>query len=110
MQKQALILSVLLITVGVGWLLATMGITPDINWVWSLGLLATGILTFILYGFNKATVIAGGFFLIAGVLSVLRQTGRIRVDVEIPVLVIACGVLLLVCQLRIIPAPTWLKD
>jgi hypothetical protein len=110
MDKQTLILPILLITVGVGWLLSTLGITPEINWVWTLGLVVTGLLTFVLYGFDKATLPIGGFFLTAAVLSVLRQTGRLPLDVEIPVLVIVSGVLLLACRHRSVPTPKWLKD
>jgi hypothetical protein len=108
MDKQTLILPILLITVGVGWLLSTLGITPEINWVWTLGLFATGLLTFALYGFDKATLPIGGFFLTAAVLSVLRQTGRLSLDVEIPILVIVGGVLLLACRHPAVPTPKWL--
>jgi hypothetical protein len=109
MDKQALILPILLITVGVGWLLSTLGITPEINWVWTLGLLVAGVLTFVIYGFDKVTLAVGGFFVIASILSILRQTGRLSPDIEIPILVIVIGALLLIVRHRNIPAPKWLK-
>jgi hypothetical protein len=56
------------------------------------------------------TVAVGPFFLIASCLSVLRQTGRLAINMEVPLLVIAAGVLLLVARLKSIPAPTWLIE
>jgi hypothetical protein len=40
----------------------------------------------------------------------LRQTGRLDPDTEVPILVIAAGVLLLVARMRSIPAPGWLIE
>jgi hypothetical protein len=100
-----LVLPILLITLGVGWLLTTLGIVPEVDWVWTLGVALIGVLSFALGGFDKVTFVCGTFFLLASFLSVLRQTGRLRIDVEIPVLVIAAGVLILLAAL---PAPRWL--
>ena len=108
--KLALILPILLITIGVGWLLSTLGIAPKIDWVWTLGLLVAGVLTFALYGLDKVTLAVGGFFIIASILSILRQTGRLTVDMEVPILVITAGVLLLVCRHPSVPTPKWLKS
>jgi hypothetical protein len=66
-------------------------------------------LTFVLSGFDKVTVAIGLFFILASCLSTLRQTGRISIDVEIPILVIAAGALLLVARINSIPAPDWLQ-
>ena len=57
---------------------------------------------------SKLSVVIGPFFLIASILSILRQTGRIPLDVEMPVLVIAVGALLLLAQWPGIVAPRWL--
>jgi hypothetical protein len=97
-----------MIAVGVGWLLSAMGIGVGINWIWTLGLFVIGCLAFIVSGFDKVSVVVGSFFLLASTLSILRQTGRIASDVEIPVLVISVGVLLLVAQSRLIPLPHWI--
>jgi len=107
---KTLIIPILLITLGVGWLLTTLGIVPRIDWVWTLGLGLVGILVFVVGGFDKVTVAIGPFFLIASILSVLRQTGRLAMNIEVPVLVIAAGVLLLVARSNSIPAPTWLLE
>jgi hypothetical protein len=108
--KLALILPILLITIGVGWLLSTLGIAPKIDWVWTLGLLVVGVLTFAFYGFDKVTLVVGGFFILASILSILRQTDRLSIDVEVPILVIASGLLLLAARHPRVPLPKWLKD
>ena len=69
---------------------------------------AVGVLTLVLGGVDKVTVVIGPLFLIASSLSLLRQTGRLTINLEVPVLVIATGILLLVAQLKSIPPPTWL--
>ncbi len=35
---------VLLIAVGVGWMMNSLGILPDVEWAWSIGLAAAGLL------------------------------------------------------------------
>ena len=105
-----LFVPILLVTIGTGWLLSVLGIAPDINWVWTLGLGAVGLMCFTIYGFDKATLVIGGFFIVASMLSILRQTGRLATDVEIPILVIVSGALLLAARHRLVPVPAWLKE
>jgi hypothetical protein len=107
---KTLVIPILLITLGVGWLLTTLGIVPEVDWVWTLGVALVGILAFALSGFDKVTVVVGTFFLIASALSILRQTERIAINIEIPVLVITAGVLMLIAQLRVIPVPKWVLE
>lgn len=103
-----LILAILIITVGVGWLLTAWGYAPGINWIWTLGLGVIGVLTFILSGgIDKLSIVIGPFFLVGSMLSVLRQTERLKIDIELPILVILIGVLIFIAQLRIIPLPKW---
>lgn len=109
-NKKTLVLPLLLITVGLGWLLTTLGIAPGIDWVWTLGLAIVGFLAFVVCGFDKATFAIGTFFIVTSCLSVLRQTDRISVDVEVPILVIVAGVLLLVARSSAIPAPKWMIE
>ena len=107
-RRAQLVIPVLIITVGVGWLLTAQGFAPDVNWIWILGLAVVGILTVVLSkGFDKVSVVLGPFFLLASLLSVLRQTGRLSLNIEMPVLVIGVGVLLLVAQLPTIRKPDW---
>lgn len=106
-DKKTLLLPMLLITVGCGWLLSTLGVAPDIHWIWTLGLFSIGVLVFVMGGFDKFTVVVGPFFIIASCLSILRQTDRLHLDIEIPILVIIGGVLLLIARSSMIPTPTW---
>ncbi len=108
-DKKTLAVPILLITLGVGWLLTTMGIVPEVDWAWTLGLAIVGVLTFVLSGVDKVTVVVGPFFLVASCLSLLRQIDRLNIDKEVPILVIAAGVLLLVAHLPSIRAPGWLE-
>jgi hypothetical protein len=108
--KGAVAIPILIIVVGVGWLLTNRGVAPGIDWVWTLGLGVVGILTFILSGFDKLTVVIGPFLLLSSVLSVLRQRGQLALDVEVPVLVISFGVFLLIAQLPAVPKPHWLTE
>jgi len=109
-DKKTLITPLLLIIVGTGWLLTTLGVAPGIDWVWTLGLAAVGLLAFIVGGFDKVTFVLGVFFMVTSVLSVLRQTGRITIDVEVPILVILAGTLLLVARHPAIPLPKWIAE
>ncbi len=107
-DKKTLLFPILLVTLGTGWLLTTIGVAPHINWVWTLGIAVLGLLAFVVGGFDKVTVVLGPFLLLASCLSVLRQTERLRFDVEVPILVIVAGILLFVARLPIVPMPKWI--
>jgi hypothetical protein len=109
-DNKTLLIPILLITVGTGWLLTTVGVAPGIDWVWTLGLAVVGLLTFAMGGFDKVTVVIGPFFILASCLSILRQTGRLHLDVEVPILVIIAGILLMVARMPAIPIPKWLAQ
>ena len=104
-----LVVPILTILVGVTWLLNVLGIMPGVDWMWTGGLAAAGILSFAIGGLNKLTLVTGPFLLVASVCSLLRQTGRLAADREIPVLVIVLGVLMLVAQLSRLPVPDVLR-
>jgi hypothetical protein len=107
-SRAPVIIPILIIVVGVGWLLTAQGFGPGINWVWTLGLGVIGILTFVVSkGLDKVSVVIGPFFLMASLLSVLRQTNQVSLDIEVPVLVISIGALLLIAQVPAIPKPDW---
>ncbi|HEX5105774.1 MAG TPA: hypothetical protein VFV87_18270 [Pirellulaceae bacterium] len=106
--KASLILPVLLVFLGIGWLLTELKILPPVNWAWSLGLAAIGVLAFIVSGFDKVSIVIGPFFLVAAGLSLLRQQGWLAEDVELPILVTLAGALLLTARLPAIPLPSWL--
>lgn len=108
--KSSLWLPVLLIILGTGWLLTSLNFLPAIDWIWTLGIASIGFMTFLLGGFDKLTAVVGPFFLIMSCLSVLRQTGRMDLNVEVPILVILGGVLMLIARHPKIPMPQWVKE
>jgi hypothetical protein len=63
----------------------------------------------VLGGLNKVTVVVGPFFILASMLSVLRQSGQLSINIEVPILVIAVGILVLIARLPAIPAPSWVE-
>jgi hypothetical protein len=107
-DRTSLILGGLLVAVGGGWLLSSLGVIPSVNWAWSLGLAGIGILAVVLSGFDKVSFVVAGFFCLASVLSVLRQMGVVKVEVEVPVLVLAAGILLIAARSKAIPLPRWI--
>lgn len=104
----SLILGILLVAVGGGWLLSSLGFIPTVDWAWSLGLAVVGLLAIVLSGFDKVSFVTASFFGLASVLSVLRQMGVVKMELEIPVLVLASGVLLIAARSKAIPLPRWI--
>ena len=104
-----LVVPILTVIVGVTWLLNVLEILPGVDWMWTVGLAAAGILTIAVGGLNKLTIVTGPFLIIASVCSLLRQTNRLAVDHEIPILVIILGVLMGISQLLQLPTPDVLK-
>lgn len=110
MQRTSLIFPIALIVIGGGWLLSVLGFVPEIDWVWTIGLAAVGLSAFAIGGWNKLTCVAGPFFLVASLMSVLRQTGRIESNVEVPSLVMVLGVLMLLAHHPSVPVPKWAEE
>ncbi len=107
-NRNPIILAILIITMGVGWLLTVKNVIPGINWVWTLALAVVGLLTFVMNGgLNKYSIVVGSFFLVASVISVFRQSGTLETNVEVPILFILFGILLLIAQHPAIPFPAW---
>ena len=106
-NNKTLVLPVLLIAVGSGWLLTAAGVAPGVSWVWILGLAALGIMTLVAGGVDKLTVVVGPLFVLASCLSMLRQTGRLQIDFEVPLLVISAGILMLIARSSAIRAPEY---
>lgn len=109
-MNKKLITPILTIIVGLTWLLNTLNIIPGVDWAWSIGLATVGILSVAVGGFNKVSIVTGPFLIIASVFSVMRQTGRINIDLEVPILVIVLGVLMLISQLSKLQLPDALKE
>jgi hypothetical protein len=105
-----IIVAVLVIALGIGWLLNTLGVIPGVDWLWTGGLGVAGILVMAANGINKFTFVIGSFLLVSSVFSVLRQTGRLHANIEMPVLFIILGVLLLVSLLLPLAPPEFLRE
>lgn len=104
-----LVVPILTIIVGITWLLNVLHIMPEVDWIWTVGLAAAGIVSIALGGLNKVTIVAGPFLIIASVCSLLRQTHRLPVDREVPILVIILGVLMAISTVSRLPVPDALK-
>ena len=109
-MNKKLIAPILTIIVGLTGLLNTLNIIPEVDWAWSIGLATVGILSVAVGGFNKVSILTGPFLIIASVFSAMRQTGRINIDFEVPILVIVLGVLMLISQLSKLQLPDALKE
>jgi len=109
-RKTTIASAVAIIALGVAWLLNNVGVLPAVEWIWTLGLAVTGILIVAIGGLDKATVVVGPFLVIGSFFSILRQTGKISISYEIPILVIIFGLLLLVTVLLPLKPPAWLLD
>jgi hypothetical protein len=104
-MKKKLLAPAITIAVGLAWLLNTLNIIAGVDWLWSIGLLAAGIFNIAAGGLNKVSIVTGPFLVIASIFSVMRQTGRIAIDLEIPILIIVLGVLMFISQLSKLEVP-----
>jgi uncharacterized membrane protein YhhN len=104
------IIPVLVIALGVAWLLNVKDVLPGVNWVWTMGLAVTGLILLVIDKINKFNFVVGSFLLIATVFSILRQTGKMSQDIEVPSLFILLGVLMLLVQVLNLQSPGWAVD
>jgi hypothetical protein len=65
-DRTSLILGVLLVAVGGGWLLSSLGFIPSVDWAWSLALAVVGVLAAVLSGFDKVSFVGSSGILVAG--------------------------------------------
>lgn len=96
--------------IGLAWLLGSIGVLPSVAWPWTLGLAAAGILCFLFLGVNKLTFVVGTFLLVCSLFSLLRQMGIIGLNIELPLLVVAFGLLLLLAESLKLPGPDWVVE
>ena len=90
---------VLIILTGIGWLLNTLEVFPSVDWLWTLALAGAGIAPFFCLGLDRFTFIVGLFLIGCSACSLLRQTGKIDTNLEVPILVILFGILSLAAEL-----------
>ena len=104
------VVPVLVIAVGIGWLLNVQGVFPPVDWLWTGGLAVVGILMLVIGTIDKLKGVLGPFLIIASICSILRQTEKLSVDKEIPVLVIVLGILLVIVNVINLPTPESMKQ
>ena len=103
------VLGTTIIVIGVVSLLASLNYLPDINWAWVLTLTALGGVS-LMGGLNKVSFVVAGTFFASSVGSVLRQTGMVKLNVEVPLLIIFAGVLVLVGMVLKLRSPAMLSS
>ena len=109
-RRSMIIVAVVIIGLGVAWLLNTLDVISGVDWLWTGGLGVAGILIMAAHGINKFTFVIGPFLLVSSVFSIFRQTGRLRIDIEMPVLFIIFGALFLLSLLLPLPTPEFLRE
>jgi hypothetical protein len=110
MKAKELIAPILVIALGITWLLNILNIMPGVDWIWTVALAAVGVITLLLGGINKLTVVVGPLLMISSVCSLLRQIGTLPIDREVPILTIILGTLMLLVQIIDLPMPEALKS
>ena len=103
-RKPAIAISVLIVALGVAWLLNAMNVKPELDWIWIVGLGISGILLLTTNRLDRFNFVAGLSLMVSSVLAALRQSGKVSVNVEAPVLFITVGILLFLSQLLPLPA------
>ena len=101
---------IMITAVGLGWLLTAHGVIPGVQWAWVLGLAALGGVVLFLEGANKFSFVVGPSLILAASLSILRQTGVIGVDTEVPLLTITVGGLWTSIYVLPLPHPSWFRS
>lgn len=108
-NRSALILPITITAIGLGLLLSELKLLPSVNWLWSISLGVAGIAVLFAGGLNKVTFVVGPWLMLASIASVLRQTGRLSLDIEAPIMFIALGVLWFLAVVLPLRTPQWLS-
>ena len=103
-RKPAIAIAFLIVALGIAWLLNAMRVAPNLDWIWIIGLGVSGILLLTVTRMDRFNFVAGLSLIVSSVLAVLRQSGKLTVNVEAPVLFITIGMLLLLAQFIPLPA------
>lgn len=107
-RKSGVATALVIIAIGSGWLLNNVGILPAVEWIWTLSLGIAGVLTLAMVGLDRVTAVIGPFLIISSAFSILRQTGRMPTNYEVPLLVIIFGVLWLAAVLLPLKPARWM--
>jgi hypothetical protein len=93
---------------GVLWLLSALGLLPRVNWLWLIALLATGIVPVIVAGLNKFSFAFCLTMCAWAVVSLLEQTGVMRMKVAFPTVVICAGAAMTLSLFLSLRWPAWM--
>ncbi|HQH74335.1 MAG TPA: hypothetical protein PK360_19820 [bacterium] len=104
------VVSILIITFGVGLYLNNHHVIPGVDWFWVLGLTIVGLLILTLGGIDKFSIVAGPYLMCLAGFIFLYQTDRISLDTVIPALIILFGVLVLLSYFLPVRVPYWLIE
>lgn len=105
-----LVFGVLLVFLGLGWLLNESNVTPEVDWIWTLGFAVVGLLVLFCRGLNKASIVVGPLLIACAVFSYVRQTGYLAPDYELPILLVVSGLLVIISYYAPLPPPRWLVE
>jgi len=98
-KNPAIAISFFVIALSVAWLLNIMGVIPGRIWLWSGGLGVLGILLLAFSRFDRFSFVIGSSLIVSSVLCVLRETGKLELNLDAPVLFLTVGLLSLFAQI-----------
>mgnify|MGYP007069069074 FL=1 len=104
------VISILIITFGVGLYLNNHDVIPGVDWFWVLGLSVVGLLILTMGGIDKFSIVAGPYLICLAGFIFMKQTGRISTETLIPALIILFGVLILFSYCLPFRSPRWLIE
>ena len=105
MTNKKYILPGLIISIGLAWLLNNMSLLPNIEWIWVIVSAYAGIMCLSVSKINKVTAVAGPLLIIHSIMSFLRQNGIIKLEIELPLMIIVLGFLMLISEKKNLPMP-----
>jgi len=108
--RRFLVIPVTITILGLAWLLMTAGVGGGIDWFETAILALVAVVSWLLGGVSKLTVVVVPWFLIASVCSLLNDAGLLAERFAAPVLVVALGGLLLLALFLDVPRPGFMLD
>ncbi len=102
-RREQFAVPVLVLLIGIGWLLNQAEILRGVDWFWTGFLAVFGIALLLLGKWSRGSVTGGVFMMILAVASIFRQSGRLTLEWEVPILVVILGVLMILAQLLPLP-------
>lgn len=93
-----------MIGLGIAWLLNAMHFVPGVDWLVVAALGLAGILLLTLAPLDRFNFVVGTSLVLCSLFSVLRQTGKLPINIGAPLLFICVGLLLLASYLVRFPS------